>query len=87
MNTDTATISLKILYFAQLEEERGCFEETIEYPFPASPLEVYQHLREQHQLQLSPKELRVAINDCFSSWETPLKSHDTLAFLPPVAGG
>jgi molybdopterin converting factor small subunit len=31
--------------------------------------------------------LRVAINQQFASWDTPLTSGDELAFLPPISGG
>ena len=31
--------------------------------------------------------VRVAINQCFASADTPLADGDELAFLPPISGG
>lgn len=35
-----------------------------------------------------PKErLRVAVNDVFCGWDHPVREHDVIHFIPPVAGG
>ncbi|MDP7399502.1 MAG: MoaD/ThiS family protein, partial [Lentisphaeria bacterium] len=31
--------------------------------------------------------LKVAINDAFCDWGTPLQTGDAIVFIPPVAGG
>ncbi|WP_369795443.1 MoaD/ThiS family protein [Synechococcus sp. GFB01] len=43
------------------------------------------------QLQLEPPDpsatIRVAINQRFAAWDSPLAGGDELAFLPPISGG
>jgi molybdopterin converting factor small subunit len=48
---------------------------------------LYEQLQRDRGLQLAPQFLRVAINDEFGDWQQPLAEGDTVAFLPPVAGG
>lgn len=31
--------------------------------------------------------LRVAVDDAFANWSTPLSGNNTVAFMPPFAGG
>ncbi len=69
------SINIKIQYFAALREITGCACET-----------VYQQLNNQYDLP-TQKRLKIAINDCFCSWESVLTSDDTLVFIPPVTGG
>jgi len=78
--------TINIHYFALLREERGCSEETLETQV-ATPLALYQLLRERHGFRLEPKHLRVAVNEIFSDWNAELNSGDVVVFIPPVAGG
>jgi molybdopterin converting factor small subunit len=52
----------------------------------SNPKTVYQQLNNQYDLP-TQKRLKIAINDCFCSWESVLTSDDTLVFIPPVTGG
>ena len=52
-----------------------------------TPQELYQQLQRERGLTLAPQFLRVAVNDEFGDWQQPLADGDTIAFLPPVAGG
>ena len=52
-----------------------------------TPLELYRELQQRRGLALAPEFLRVAINDEFADWRAHLTEGDTVAFLPPVAGG
>lgn len=78
--------SLRIQYFAVLREQAGRSEETIDSS-AATPAELYEELRQRHRFQLSPAQLKVALNSEFSDWRSPLKHGDTIVFIPPVAGG
>jgi molybdopterin converting factor subunit 1 len=75
-----------VRYFALLREQAGCSREELRTQ-ARTPLELYQELRRLHGLALDPQFLRVAINDEFGDWRTSLAEGDTVAFLPPVAGG
>lgn len=78
--------TVNVLYFARLREERGLSQESIE-TFSCTPRQLYEELRSCHGLSLSLKELRVAVNNHFSSWDTVMKSNDQVVFIPPVSGG
>jgi molybdopterin converting factor subunit 1 len=88
-NSNLASAPLKtiqIQYFALLREVRGSSQETIETAAD-TPLALYQFLQERYHFPLTPEQLRVAINENFVTWETPLQTHDRVVFIPPVAGG
>lgn len=73
-------------YFALLREQAGRSSEELETP-ARTALELYHELRRRRGLGLDPSRLRVAVNDEFGDWQTPLEAGDRVAFLPPVAGG
>lgn len=75
-----------IQYYALLREERGLSEEDIQTS-SATAEELYRHLKDKFQFKLSTKQLKVAINNEFADWNTPLKENDSIVFIPPVAGG
>jgi molybdopterin converting factor subunit 1 len=77
---------ISVQYFALLREQRGCSQETLESS-AETPLALYRHLQGLHGFRLEPDLLKVAVNDAFVSWETPLKPGDRVVFIPPVAGG
>jgi molybdopterin-guanine dinucleotide biosynthesis protein A len=77
---------LKVRYFALLREQAGRGEEALQSA-AATPRELYAELQQRHGLKLAPEFLRVAVNDDFGSWTQTLEAGDTVAFLPPVAGG
>jgi molybdopterin-guanine dinucleotide biosynthesis protein A/molybdopterin converting factor small subunit len=79
-------IQLKIQYFAVLREERGVSEETLETR-AENPAQLFQELADRHGISFPGDRLKVAINDEFTSWETPLHDGDNVVFIPPVAGG
>jgi molybdopterin converting factor subunit 1 len=79
-------IQLKILYFAVLREERGLSEETFETR-AENPAQLFAELVDRYGIAFPRDRLKVAINDEFTSWETPLRNGDTVVFIPPVAGG
>jgi len=81
---DTKTI--KVQYFALLRELRGCSEEMLETEAD-NALTLYRFLQQRYDFPLAPEQLRVAVNDNFATWETPIQANDTVVFIPPVAGG
>jgi molybdopterin-guanine dinucleotide biosynthesis protein A len=77
---------LNVRYFALLREQAGRPAESLQTP-ARTPQELYAQLQRDRGLNLAPQYLRVAINEEFADWEQPLADGDTIAFLPPVAGG
>jgi len=78
--------TVRIQYYAILREQAGRSDETLDTS-AGTPAELYAELRQRHQFQLGPAQLKVALNSEFSDWQTPLKHGDTVVFIPPVAGG
>ncbi len=79
-------MKINIQYFAKLREERGCTSETIETS-SGSLLDLYRELQNRHGFSINYENIKVAINDEFNEWETPLNDNDTVVFIQPVAGG
>jgi molybdopterin-guanine dinucleotide biosynthesis protein A len=77
---------LNVRYFALLREQAGRGSEAVQTA-ARTPRELYEQLQRERGLQLAPQFLRVAVNDEFGDWQQPLADGDTVAFLPPVAGG
>jgi molybdopterin-guanine dinucleotide biosynthesis protein A len=77
---------LNVRYFAVLREQAGRSTEQLETR-ASTPRELYDELRHRRGLTLAPEFLRVAVNDEFGDWRSPLSDGDTVVFLPPVAGG
>ena len=77
---------VKVRYFALLREQAGRGSEALETG-ARTPQELYEQLQRERGLQLASQFLRVAVNDEFGDWQQPLADGDTVAFLPPVAGG
>lgn len=78
--------TLTLQYFALLRDQRGLDTETLKTD-AATAAELYAHLAQTHSFTLPTTALKVAINDEFATWDTPLADGDTLVFIPPVAGG
>ena len=77
---------IHIQYFALLREERGLNEETLETTAQTAS-DLYRELRQKFNFRLPVDVLKVAVNDEFVRWDTPLKGNDHIVFIPPVAGG
>jgi molybdopterin converting factor subunit 1 len=78
------TVTLQ--YFAVLREQAGCSEERVTTT-AATPAELYDEVRARHGFTLPLTMLRVAINEEFREWSSPLAANDRVVFIPPVAGG
>jgi molybdopterin-guanine dinucleotide biosynthesis protein A len=78
--------SIRVQYFAVLREQAGRREEAIETRAHTAA-DLYEELKHRYGFQLSAIQLKVALNNEFSDWQTPLKQGDAVVFIPPVAGG
>lgn len=78
--------TLQILYFASLAEQAGRDEENINTKID-NLSQLYQFLKTQYQFSLNESQLAVAVNHHMTDWQTGIKDGDTIAFIPPVAGG
>jgi len=79
-------MKISVHYFALLRDERGLESEILETQ-SANAGALYSELAAQHGFALPQGALKVAVNDSFSSWDQPLAEGDSVAFIPPVAGG
>ena len=80
------TKKVKILYYAILREQTRQNEEIWETG-ASTALELYEELKKKYSFSMSKDRLRVAINNSFCDWQTPIKTSDEIIFIPPVAGG
>jgi molybdopterin synthase sulfur carrier subunit len=80
------TKTVHIQYFAILREQRGASRETLQSA-AATAGELYAELRARHGFSLPADRLRVAVDDEFTAWSTPLRDGAAVVFIPPVAGG
>jgi molybdopterin-guanine dinucleotide biosynthesis protein A len=78
--------AIRVQYFAVLREQAGRREEAIETR-ARTAVDLYEELKHRYGFQLSAVQLKVALNNEFSDWQTPLRSGDAVVFIPPVAGG
>ncbi len=77
---------IQVQYFAGLREQAGRGEEKIETSAD-TPAALYRELCRRHGFTLPAEGLKVAINDDFAAWNTPLKDGVRVVFIPPFAGG
>lgn len=80
-------MNITVLYFASLADKSHKGSESLTLEAGTSLTELYDSLQNRYQFRQQPVELRVAINDEFASWDEAIKEGDTIAFIPPVAGG
>lgn len=48
---------------------------------------LFELLKSKHEFSLGRSHVRLAINDVFVDWSTPLNDGDHVVFILPVAGG
>lgn len=86
LNNTMSEKTISILYFAKLQDIVKLDQETTTTSsVTASGL--YEELKTKYLFPYKQKDLMLAINEEFTAWETPLQENDTVAFIPPVAGG
>jgi molybdopterin-guanine dinucleotide biosynthesis protein A len=84
--TAVSSKSIRVQYFAVLREQAGRREESMETRAHTAA-DLYAELQRRYGFKLSATQLKVALNNEFSDWQTPLKNGDAVVFIPPVAGG
>jgi sulfur-carrier protein len=75
-----------ILYFAALRDAVGMASEAVETS-AANLRALYEEAQARHQLPFPARQLRVAVDGDFASWEDALREGAEVAFIPPVSGG
>ena len=75
-------MTLTILYFAALREEKGVSSETLSNVSPMSIAELFYFL-----FSRSPTGIRFALNQRYVAGDTEVTNGDEIAFLPPLGGG
>ena len=78
---------ITVLYFASLADKAQQGQQQLDLADNLSLSELYAQLKQQHGFELDISKVRVAINDEFASWDDAINDGDTIAFIPPVAGG
>lgn len=78
--------SVTVEYFAKLSQESGMNSEKVRTS-AATLTGLWEEVRLRHHFTLDLPHIKPAINNEFANWETPLKESDTVAFMPPFAGG
>jgi len=83
------TIRVKVLFFGRLKELTGRAEDAAEFAAGAATIEQLFALYAARHPELAKYRSSVVAsrNQEFAAWDTPLRSGDEVAFLPPVSGG
>jgi sulfur-carrier protein len=79
-------MQVQVSYFAWLRERAGRDGEMIDTS-AATPAQLWTELDARHDFSTERRHLRVAVNDAFAGWDTPLSEGDRVVFIPPVSGG
>lgn len=89
MSSSAGAGSVEVLLFARLRELAG--QASLQVALPsASPSarDLWASLASAHpRLAGADSGLRVAINQSYAAWDSPVAPGDVVAFIPPVAGG
>ncbi len=77
---------IHVKYFAAMRENTGKVEE--HFMTSAKTVEeLFWELEAKYHFSISKNNLKVAINQNYQTFDTELRDHDTVVFIPPVAGG
>ena len=82
-------VQVQVLYFAALRELLGLNEETLTLPHEVQTVRQFVAHLQQIRPQLRGKlaSVRVALDEAFAEESEPLAGVQTIALIPPVAGG
>jgi molybdopterin synthase catalytic subunit len=79
---------VRILYFAVVRERLGCDSEEIDLAPGTTAADLLTELERRHPALASLRgALKIAVNEEFASLDRALGDGDTVALIPPVAGG
>jgi molybdopterin converting factor subunit 1 len=79
-------MKINVNYYAMFREAAGCSNETVSVE-SANAVDLFETLKFKYDFAMCRSHVRLAINDEFVDWETPLNEGDSVVFIPPVAGG
>lgn len=79
-------MKIKVNYYAMFREAAGCSGEEVEAD-STDAVALFEALKSKYDFPLCRSHVRLAVNDAFVDWETPLNEGDSIVFIPPVAGG
>ena len=77
-------MKIKILTFAHTRAQLGFGEKEFEYSVGETPREIFRRIAPQFD---PGKTIRVAVNQEYADWDTPVGQAFELALIPPVSGG
>lgn len=81
-------MKVNVLYFASLSDLKGCDEEVVVLPEGSTVLALLQHLEQATpDLTRFQRRFRVAQDQVFVEFDTPLRDGAEVALIPPVSGG
>jgi molybdopterin converting factor subunit 1 len=81
-------IRVQVLFFGQLRELVGLGQEANDVPENATISDLFESYEQRHpKLWEFRRSVIASRNQEFAPWDSPLKSGDEIAFLPPVSGG
>jgi sulfur-carrier protein len=80
-------MSVTVLLFASYADALGTSSLRLELDEGATVLQLVGRLRERAGTHALPPEPLVAVNERYARTDHRLKSGDTVAIIPPVAGG
>jgi molybdopterin synthase sulfur carrier subunit len=83
---------MKILYFAWIRQRVGLGQEILSGNVKASTVgDLIEELRAKGENYAAAFQdlavIKVAVNQTFADFETPISDSDEIAFFPPVTGG
>jgi len=82
------TIRVTVLFFGRLKDLVGRAEDSIDFPDAATTEQLFALYAARHpELAEYRSSVVASRNQEFAAWDTPLRSGDEVAFLPPVSGG
>lgn len=85
-NYELRIMKININYYAMFREQAGCSGEVIETE-SADAVALFELLKSKYDFSMCRSHVRLAVNDAFVDWDTPLNDGDAVVFIPPVAGG
>ena len=81
-------IRVTVLFFGRLKELTGHAEDSVGFADAATIEQLFSLYAARHPELVKYRSSVVASrNQEFAAWDTPLRSGDEVAFLPPVSGG
>ncbi|MGK0367158.1 MAG: molybdopterin-guanine dinucleotide biosynthesis protein A [Thermoproteota archaeon] len=86
LNQTKSEKKVTLKYFAAMRDHTDCQEEAIETS-ANSVHDLFKLLNEKYKFPIEQKNLRVAINEEYKEFSSPIIEGTTIVFIPPVAGG